>query len=108
MHLVDKDAIAAGLGNTFGHGVDPPLAKLCVQNIETKDIVAVGQFARFRINDQELFQFRMRVNLLRCERFVVRREWPRVGRVEVEQHFGFGFDFRKRRDLVLGPQFGGT
>ena len=55
MHLVDEDTVAARFGNAFDHRIDPPLAKIWVQHIEAKNVVAVNQLASFRINDQELF-----------------------------------------------------
>jgi len=42
MHLVNGGTVADRFGNTFGHRIDPPLAKTCVQHIKAKNVVAVN------------------------------------------------------------------
>ena len=55
VHLVNEGTVAARFGNPFGYRIDPPLAKIWVQHIKAKNVVAVNQLPSFRINDQEFF-----------------------------------------------------
>ena len=86
VHLVNKDTIAAGLFDTFGNRLHPPIAEIGVQQIETESAIVFSQLARFGIGDQELLELGISIDSLFGEILVVRGIGPSKGRIKVEQN----------------------